>query len=83
MYGQYTPHTLPLLLIALVSIVVACLIWRGRRASGAISLFLLILATIVWSLTYVIELGGFALGICPSTDEQGSENTRNERDRYA
>jgi len=53
---QATPYTLPLLSLALLSGILAVLIWPQRSTSGGGAAFLAILAITDWSLGYAWEL---------------------------
>jgi len=58
---QYSPYILPLLIIAMISIVVILLIWWRQRAAGSKYLVWMMLAVAIWSLGYSLEQLAVAL----------------------
>ncbi|MBN1286200.1 MAG: PAS domain S-box protein [Anaerolineae bacterium] len=53
---QYTPYTLPLLIVAAVETAFAVFAWRRRPAPGTATFTLLMSALLIWSLAYALEL---------------------------
>ena len=56
MNWQHTPYTLPLLIAAGISAGLALYFWRRQRGTGATPFVFLMLALIVWSVGYALEL---------------------------
>lgn len=61
MEWEYAIYTVPLLLAAVGSAVLATSLWRRRRAPGATAAIVLMLAMLQWSLFYLLELGSSGL----------------------
>lgn len=55
-HWQYMPYVLPLLVAAIISVAIAFYAWRHRSTPGATPLVVLMLAVVVWSLGYAMEL---------------------------
>src|SRR5262245_45724262 len=53
---QSTPYTLPLIITAILSALLALPVWRRRSAPGALPLIILILALAQWTLAYALSL---------------------------
>ena len=53
---QFPPYIWPLIIAGTVAFVLALLAWRRRPAPGALSLALLLLAAVEWSVFYALEL---------------------------
>lgn len=58
---QSSPYLLPLLITALLSMLIALVIWRRRRAPGATPLAVLACAVALWALTYMLSLAAVRL----------------------
>ena len=58
---QASPYLLPLLLTAVLSVLLALLIWRRRHAPGAAPLAVLMCAVGLWALAYMLSLAGATL----------------------
>ena len=56
MHWQYNPYAVPLVIMALMLAALVTYAWRRRATPGAGPLALLLLAVLVWSLGYVLEL---------------------------
>ncbi len=57
MHWVYTPYILPLVVSAVLSIVLATLMWQRRTTPGATSFVVILTATAFWSITYLLETG--------------------------
>jgi hypothetical protein len=60
---QSSAYLLPLLIVAVLAVLVALVIWRRRRAPGAVPLAVLMLAVAVWALAYLFSLAGATLEV--------------------
>jgi PAS domain-containing protein len=58
---QYTPYIWPLVVTTVVCSAVAVTAWRRRRVVGAVSLLVIMLAIIEWSVGYIFELSSVNL----------------------
>jgi len=58
---HYTPYVLLMLITAGISVSVALLAWRARDEPGALPLFLLMVAVVVWALAYALEISSVVL----------------------
>ncbi|RME06539.1 MAG: hypothetical protein D6803_06230 [Anaerolineae bacterium] len=61
-YWQHTLSILFLLLAAVISAITAWLVWQRRKASAAVPLSALMLATALWAGGYALELNSATLG---------------------
>jgi len=58
MTWQLNPHCVPVLGAAAISAAVGLFAWRRRSAAGASACVLLMMAVVIWSLGYALELAG-------------------------
>jgi PAS domain S-box-containing protein len=58
---QSSPYLLPLLITAALSALLTLVIWRRRRAPGAVPLAILTSAVALWALAYLLSLAASAL----------------------
>jgi PAS domain S-box-containing protein len=59
---EYSPYILPLLAVAMISIVTVIYSWMRRSANGAYAIALMSLAVVTWSVGYALEIAGADLG---------------------
>jgi PAS domain S-box-containing protein len=60
---QSPPYILPLLITAVLSALLAFVLWRRRRAPGAVPLAILMGALVIWSLAYAVSLVATSLAV--------------------
>lgn len=61
MYWQDNPYSIPLIIVAAISVVLAYIAWRHRSAPGARPLAVLMLAVGGWACAYALSLAGSTL----------------------
>jgi len=60
---QYTPYSIPLIIVAIGTAVLALFVQRARRTHGARTLALLMSAVAVWSFAYMLQLEGSSFAV--------------------